>query len=325
MSLRPGAAVRGRWHGTRRLAGPESRQMEDIVETFRALADDQLLAEGPSLVERERTATATLVAWLAEMEARTLFVAQGFSCLRDYCVECLHMSEGAAYRRIRAARASLRFPTVLARLKDGSVSLTTVTLLAPALTEENHETLLDAARHKSRREVERQLAALQPDREQLLTMLLRVPSRTFEKLRVAQDLLRHAVPTGDVAEVFDRALTVLIHTLQREKLAQVERPRRSRQVALESRHVPAAVKRAVVARDGGRCAFVGPHGRCAEKGKLEFHHVRPFAAGGESSVENIQLRCRVHNTYEAEREFGPPGMARQQQPSMNKRNKLPAG
>jgi hypothetical protein len=30
---------------------------------------------------------------------------------------------------------------------------------------------------------------------------------TREKLRRAQDLLRHAVPSGDIAEIFDRALT----------------------------------------------------------------------------------------------------------------------
>jgi 5-methylcytosine-specific restriction endonuclease McrA len=297
--------------------------MDDVIATFRALSDEQLLAEGPEVVERERTATTVLVAWLAEVEARTLFVAQGFSCLRDYCTECLHMSEGAAYRRIRAARAALRFPLVLDRLNDGSVSLTTVSMLAPAMTEENHAALLDAARHKSRREVEQQVAALRPDRELLMTIIMRVPRRTFDKLRAAQDLLRHAVPTGDVADVFDRALTVLIHTLQREKLAQVERPERARKAALSARHIPASVKRAVVTRDGGRCAFVGARGRCGETGKLEFHHVKPFAAGGDSSIDNIQLRCRMHNVYEAEREFGPPPWMRGQQPARARRKKVP--
>ncbi len=33
-------------------------------------------------------------------------------------------------------------------------------------------------------------------------------------------------------------------------------------------------------------------------------HVTPYAAGGESTVDNIQLRCRAHNGYEAERYFG---------------------
>jgi 5-methylcytosine-specific restriction endonuclease McrA len=72
-----------------------------------------------------------------------------------------------------------------------------------------------------------------------------------------------------------------------------------------SRHIPAAVKRAVWSRDGGRCAFVSSDGRRSiEQGFLEFHHVRPFAAGGEPTAENIQLRCRAHNGYEANLAFG---------------------
>ena len=71
-----------------------------------------------------------------------------------------------------------------------------------------------------------------------------------------------------------------------------------------SRHIPAAVRRAVWRRDAGRCAFVGAEGRCAETAFLEFHHVEPYAAGGEATVQNIELRCRAHNAYEARLFFG---------------------
>jgi hypothetical protein len=59
------------------------------------------------------------------------------------------------------------------------------------------------------------------------------------------------------------------------------------------------------ARDEGRCAFMGSEGQCAERGFLEFHHLVPYAAGGEATVEMVALRCRQHNGYEAELEFGP--------------------
>lgn len=70
-----------------------------------------------------------------------------------------------------------------------------------------------------------------------------------------------------------------------------------------SRHIPAAVRRDVWNRDGGRCAFVGTSGRCAETGFLELHHVVPYAAGGAATTENIQVRCAAHNQYEAEQSF----------------------
>jgi hypothetical protein len=60
----------------------------------------------------------------------------------------------------------------------------------------------------------------------------------------------------------------------------------------------------VWARDDGRCAFIGADGRCGETGWLELHHVLPFARGGPTTAANLELRCRAHNAYEAERDFG---------------------
>ena len=131
-----------------------------------------------------------------------------------------------------------------------------------------------------------------------------VSRETHEKLRRVQDLLRHSIPNGDPAAIFDRALTVLLADLERAKLAAVERPRAACPVLAGSRHIPAAVRREVWKRDGGQCAFVGTHGRCTECGFLEFHHVEPYAAGGAATVENTELRCRAHNVHEAEQYFG---------------------
>jgi 5-methylcytosine-specific restriction endonuclease McrA len=131
-----------------------------------------------------------------------------------------------------------------------------------------------------------------------------VTRETHDKLRRAQNLLRHSIPNVDPAAIFDRALTVLLGDLERAKCAATDRPRAARPAPWGSRHVPAAVKRAVWKRDGGQCAFVGAAGRCTERGFLEFHHVKPYADGGATVVENLELRCRAHNMYEAEQHFG---------------------
>jgi hypothetical protein len=128
---------------------------------------------------------------------------------------------------------------------------------------------------------------------------------TYDKLRLAQDLLRHTVPNGDVAVVFDRALTLLVQELQKTKHAAVSHPRAARSPGPRSRrYVPAAIKREVWRRNGGQCAFVGGAGRCSERGFLEYHHRVPFADGGATTVDNLELRCRAHNAYEAEQWFG---------------------
>jgi 5-methylcytosine-specific restriction endonuclease McrA len=143
-----------------------------------------------------------------------------------------------------------------------------------------------------------------------------VGGATHDKLRRAQELLRHAVPNGDPAAIFDRALTLLIEQLERKKLAAAQRPRGDSVTRSKSRYVPASVRRAVWARDDGRCAFVGAQGRCEERGFLELHHVIPYASGGTTDTANLQIRCRAHNAYEAELFFGRrgPSIVRERRP-----------
>ena len=66
------------------------------------------------------------------------------------------------YGRIAAARAARQWPAILDLLAEGSTTLTTVCLLATHLTADNHLSLLEDAKHRTRREVEAQVAALRP-------------------------------------------------------------------------------------------------------------------------------------------------------------------
>jgi hypothetical protein len=360
------------------------------------LSDDQLTVEINRLARCAREATAALVAHLAVFDDRKLFRGAGCQPLFSYCTEVLHLSEHGAYNRIEASRAVRQFPVVLEMLTDGSVNLATVRILAPHLTSENHRTLLEAARGRSKREVQALVArhfpqpavpplvrklpvragssitppavtletgaapgvlaglmesgdpdvdgpALQcttaendpapssdgmagvpaaPSSPEAASHPPAVPSirpavtplaadryqirftasaETHQKLRQAQDLLGHSVPTGDLATVFDLALSALLSELGRKKLGATDRPRAPRPGSAGSRHIPAHVRRAVWERDGAVCAFVARDGRrCSGRRFVEFHHVHPYGAGGEATIGNIELRCRTHNAYEAE-------------------------
>ena len=75
--------------------------------------------------------------------------------------------------------------------------------------------------------------------------------------------------------------------------------------------IPAAVRREVWRRDGGRCAFVAADGRrCNSRWKLELDHVQPVALGGSSTVDDLRVTCRAHNLLYAERAFGREHMDR---------------
>jgi 5-methylcytosine-specific restriction endonuclease McrA len=133
-----------------------------------------------------------------------------------------------------------------------------------------------------------------------------IDQETHDALRYAQQLLGHRMPSGDVAAVLALALKALIPQLEKRRFSATVRPSRKPVCPSENpRHVPAHIQRAVWERDGGQCTFVSDDGhRCEERRLVQMDHVHEVARGGESTVENLRLRCRAHNQYTAECAFG---------------------
>ena len=106
--------------------------------------------------------TARLIVHLIEVEERRLDLRAACTSMFDFCQRRLGMSEGAAFRRITAARLVKRFPGLLERIERGKLHLSTLVLLRPHLTEVNVEELAAAVAGKTQRQVEELLARLAP-------------------------------------------------------------------------------------------------------------------------------------------------------------------
>jgi hypothetical protein len=139
---------------------------------------------------------------------------------------------------------------------------------------------------------------LAPDRYQIT---FTASAETCALLRQAKEQPSHAVPDGSTDQVVNRALKALLSVRARKQHGLTDRPRTSKGSSTRrSRPIPAAVRRIVWQRDGGRCAFVAASGqRCPERRFIQYHHVDPWALGGEATPDKIELRCRAHNNYEA--------------------------
>ena len=130
-------------------------------------ADETLLRSAATNAGRERTATADLLADIAEIDARKLYLPAAYSSMYAYCVGELRLSEDAAAKRIQAARAARRFPVIFGALAEGRLNLSGVCLLAARLTEDNAAELLAAAMDQTNAEIERLLAARFPQSDLL--------------------------------------------------------------------------------------------------------------------------------------------------------------
>jgi len=338
--------------------------------TLTHLDDDLLLRGFATLVAQDRRTTAALLAHIAEIDARHLYLRAGFESMRAYCVRELHLSDESAAKRLQVARLARELPALFPAIADGRLHLTAVLRLAARLNQWNVDEWIAAAAGRSVSEIDLLIAHRHPQPESLRlddgispqvvvrqeadsnshaarrasaepfvpqsavpkssfpsgatamavaprvrtriaplsperhTLQVTLPGGTRDKLRRVQALLGHAVPSGDVAQVLDRALDALLLQLEKRKFGLAEQPRVSRPVA-NIRCIPARVRRAVYIRDAGRCAFVGQNRvRCNATSRLEFDHVVPVAHGGRSTAGNLRLLCRAHNRYEAERILG---------------------
>jgi 5-methylcytosine-specific restriction endonuclease McrA len=138
---------------------------------------------------------------------------------------------------------------------------------------------------------------------------LTVSSRLLEKLEAARRGQGHVQPGATKEQVIEAALDLLLEK-QAGRRAEVKRPQQKPHPA-KAEHVTAAVKRAVWARDEGKCQWpVDGGGVCGSTTRLEIDHVVPRGRCGPSTVENCRLACRVHNQYAARQVYGEEVMGR---------------
>jgi len=389
------------------------------LTSLTSIPDDELLRRLAALVAGSRCTEADIVAHVGEVDARHLYAREATPSMFVYCLERLHLSEHEAYLRIAAARASREHPAILDMLADGRVHLTGIALLAPHLTPENRDALLERATHRTKREIEELLAEIAPrpdvppsirklplgrrvnatspiDRvdsgvelrpEQVDSSPLSGPrasgtgtvattaasssgsaggsgpatssgpasnsgdagsagpdsllhwaaarehpaarvqplspdryrvqftasAELRDKLERLKDLMRSSVPDGDLAAIIEAAVTEKLERLEARRFGRTKNPRKDlsdTDTAPNTRHVPAAVRRAVHERDERRCRYVDAEGRRCTARVVQFHHGHPFGFGGDHSVANVGLLCPVHNQHLARVDFGPMTMAR---------------
>src|SRR5690349_14067844 len=78
-----------------------------------------------------------LLAHIAEVEVRGLYLPAACSSMYAYCTQVLRLAEDAAYKRIRAARTAQQFPQIFGAIAEGRLHLSGVLLLVPHLTGDN--------------------------------------------------------------------------------------------------------------------------------------------------------------------------------------------
>jgi 5-methylcytosine-specific restriction endonuclease McrA len=156
-------------------------------------------------------------------------------------------------------------------------------------------------------------ATLEPVTADTYSLRVTVDAALEQEIEELKALLSHKIPNGDLTAVVREAVQCALEKHRKRRGAAEPARKRKSPIAAKAVKKPvgarepisAAVRREVWNRDEGRCTWSGPDGqRCGGTWKVELDHLRPAALGGPSTVENLRILCRAHNTLSAERVFG---------------------
>ncbi len=164
------------------------------------LSDSDLLVATRLLVGRSNQLLASLLAHLAEVEARGVHRTRACSSLYTYCIYELRLSEDEAYRRVAAARLVRRFPALLEAVGRGELHLTGLLMLGPHLTNENLIEVLARAKHRTKKEIARLVRLLDPLPEvpSRIEPLGPAPARAMPRAPTWSQLVQSACPVREL-------------------------------------------------------------------------------------------------------------------------------
>ncbi len=257
--------------------------------------DQDLLQALKSTLKQERNLQAQFLRHLSEVDERKLFLPKHTS-LFQFCVKELGLSEASTCKRIQVARLGRQYPEILEKIAAGKLTMTNASLLAPQITQENHQELFAEAEGKSKYELQKKLAPtfageckekLKPLTQSRTMFVFSGDDETVVLYRALQDRLRHKYPNGKLEEIVKEAFKLLA-----EKTDPLREPKRKslpRTPSRESRAIPAHIRRLVWRRDKGQCR------QCGSRAFLQIDHIVPWSRNGKGIAENLQLLCGVHN------------------------------
>jgi 5-methylcytosine-specific restriction endonuclease McrA len=268
------------------------------------------------LVSEERRINVEILEILWEIERRKAFSDLGYEGLFTFCMRELKFSESQTFQRIQSMRALKQVPELKEKIESGAMSMTTVSQVQVYLRQEQLEgakyskndkvELFKQFENKTSKQVKLKIAELKG--EQFKVKLNLELDEEAEKLwsEVKANLAHQSF--GCELKAFK--ILMMNHLKHQQKLNQETRRNVSRltkvngKQSVHIRTIPKAMRREIKTRDGHSCK------NCGSKYALQIEHKLPYAKGGTSDLQNLELLCRNCNVNRGVKEFGLTKMKR---------------
>lgn len=271
------------------------------------MTDTELNVKLKHLAGEERKLTRIILEHIAEVERRGLHLRMAYSSLYEYLTREIGYSEGAAQRRIDAARAIQSIPELSKKIEEGSLKLSQITKLRKMCRDarKKHGEKVSLARQ---REILQKLEMKGArDTDLILAQEFELPIEKEERVRVQRDesVRVELTFTKEEMELLKQAQEIYSHasgaSLKETLLAMARKAvkQNSSTATVAAKGVTPGLRRKILKRDGYRCQYVDHKtGKvCGAKAFLEIDHIEPRFAGGSNEPENLRVLCKNHNQF----------------------------
>lgn len=272
-----------------------------------------------SLVSKERELLHEILLTVKEIDQRRLYLEYGFANLFLYLVEGIGYSAGSAQRRIDAARLLSEVPSLAEKIQSGEVKLHQVSLIQKAvrdvykttnkkvMTEEKKE-LLEQITSKNFQESQKEVASFfdlpviertiqTTQADDSVRLALTMSKALADKVKYAQALLSHAVPSNDILDYLEYVTDQVIKQKTSVRSRSNDNSNALASTAtVEVKPFSARTKKVLLNKDKC-CQYRDPATgkQCGSKWFLQTDHKQSQWARGQSTLENAQLLCAQHN------------------------------
>jgi hypothetical protein len=294
------------------------------------LSNDELVKLAVAKAGAERALSLEVIALIREVERRRCYLEMGYGSLFDFVTKALGYEESAALRRISAARLIRELPELEAKIKEGSLNLSSVNqaqtffrreekACGKKVSPEHKRRVLAQLENKSARTVKKVLLELAPpglppqeSSRPVSGTLTEIKAVIDENLRADLEKLKSIMSHKNPYMSYGELLRALADLALKRVESKVPKNSPSTSAVESGRYIPIQLQKKVWQNYLGCCGFIDPATgrRCESRYQLEFHHTIPFAKGGPTSEENLQLFCKAHNQHQGIKDFGASKMRR---------------
>lgn len=291
---------------------------------IKKLSDCELETNLKKLVASERKTLHSILEYINEIDARKLYLEKAYSSLYEYLVQECSYSGSAAMRRISAARLMRAVPEVGDKIESGHLNLSQVSELSRAIKEKEKTGVVVSNTQKeeiARAISQKSIAQTQREISRSLDIELKAPEKTFVQkdesvhlqITLSKDQYQQLMECRDKAAAvllsenqdvsFASVIELLTSTFLQGKNKAASAPRKTPPTGTVGATLTPKTRTAILKKNPC-CQFKDPvTGKvCGSTFNLEIDHRKPRWAGGDHTMDNLQVLCRAHNNHKYRKE-----------------------